>query len=206
MAARILRVPFLFYEGIPARVRSCLGRLPSLLAAGRGLGHYRNRLNLYRLAGIAAGSGGRCGVLITELLARIPDAAMPTTTAGAIIFVIITVVGLFVWLVRHVLTVTIPDLTRTFNDTNTAERRLCAEQFALINGAISALAVVVREGHVEQVSDLKSHMTAEIQKYRHDIYDKIHAAVLTREAYARMKEREAEREAEERARQEEGRK
>lgn len=148
------------------------------------------------------------------LLAQVPEVlpATPTTIIGAFITVSLSLVGLLVWVLRHVFLTTIPSIVgeqkaqRESNDANqaaqrvsneknlaivieafkaegAAERKQCADQSASTNSAILALAVDAREGRETALATVREHVTKEAAAYRHDLYDKLNEAVMGRELY-----------------------
>lgn len=123
------------------------------------------------------------------LLAEAQEASASAAADHSALVVCVVVLGallavkliLIIFLVRHLFVRTIPDLIVTFDKTNAAERALCGEQFTLISAAIGGLTAALQRDRAELVSGINAHTTDQIGKYRHEMYDQIHAAILRRD-------------------------
>lgn len=138
------------------------------------------------------------------------EPVMPTTVTGGFIAISMMLVGLVVWLMRHVFLTTIPGILaemaaaretytseaakarETFTETNADERRLCAEQFALVNAGMSALAQVGVVDRQAIVAEINQHVTESAVAYRHELNNVIQQAVLGKELYLAQKSKEIE--------------
>src|SRR5437667_5765789 len=147
------------------------------------------------------------------------EMATPTTIVGAFIFVALCLVGLVGWILKHLFLTTIPgliqtaetkhqalveevkaqreshetiigQLCKTFEVTNAAERKMCADETALLNTSMASLTGAIREREEQIVARVNEHTTDSAGKYRHDIYDQIHAAIMRRSVEGAKQERE----------------
>lgn len=117
---------------------------------------------------------------------------LPTTLLGTFIFVVVVLVGLVGWIMRHVFLTTIPAMQAAAKESQEQERKLCTEQFGLLGAHVTALTAAVATGDKEVIASINAHTTEQCTKYRHDVYDKIHEAVLGRDLYlATKKSKEA---------------
>ena len=142
--------------------------------------------------------------------------ATPTTIIGAFIFVCLSLVGLMGWLLRHLFVTTIPaivadqkeqreaheadqkaqretseasltEVCEAFKQESQAERKLCAEQFTLVNASLAALTAVINQDRSAIVAQINQHTTEAMAQYRHDLYDKMNEIALGKEIAALQK-------------------
>lgn len=71
------------------------------------------------------------------------------------------------------------------------ERKLCTQQFALVNTALAGLTAVVGQERPLIVAELSQKITEAVSAYRHEQSDKLEQAVFGRELYLEKKKREA---------------
>lgn len=131
------------------------------------------------------------------MLFGVESTATPTTIIGAFIAVSMSLVALVGWIMRHVFMTTIPSIVEDSKQAreaakaaSDAERKLCAEQFNLINTSLVGLTTAMASNGSNIVNAVTEHTTKAMADYRHDIYDKINEAVLTREVHLARKAQE----------------
>lgn len=134
---------------------------------------------------------------MAEFLAQVPDVPTPTTIMGAFITVAIGLLGLVVWMMRHVFLTTIPSIIAS-SETKFAglladqkEQRESHERTqAAATAAIVSLTNGLREERELIVAEIKANTKDEMSKYRHEQAETLNRAVLGRELYLLQKSRE----------------
>jgi hypothetical protein len=132
-------------------------------------------------------------------------AATPTTIVGAFIFVAVSLVLLIGWILKHLFMTTIPGvladakeqrechertvdaIVSSARTEQAAERALCEKRAALTDAAVAALTTATSRASDEMTRAINDHTTEQATKYRHDLYDAINRAVLTRDLYIAQK-------------------
>ncbi len=127
--------------------------------------------------------------------------APPTTVTAALITLSVSLLGVVVWVVRHVFVTTIPgilasqqeerkanqaimeEVCTTFKSEAAEERKSRDQNFTLVNSSLVALASSSAADGKQQVAEINRHVSEEIAKYRHEQRDIIHQAVLQRDLY-----------------------
>src|SRR4051812_15996434 len=130
------------------------------------------------------------------MLADVDLAATPTTIVGAFIFVALSLVALIGWILKHLFITTIPGIlsdqkaqrecyeeqqaqqreahekalnaiVSSFRAETSDERRLCAEQFTLVNTTLAGLTSAVNQEGGRIIAAINAHTTEQMGAYRH---------------------------------------
>jgi len=135
------------------------------------------------------------------------EIATPTTITGAFIFISVLLVGVIVWILKHVFMTTIPSIVaelkseRESNESNinkicenfkidmAAERKMCAEQNAEVSRILTALIASTAQGQQASMAEINRHTTEQVSAYRHEMRDDIQQAVLGREVFLEQQKR-----------------
>lgn len=106
-----------------------------------------------------------------SLIAQAGEISTPTTITGTVICVCVSLVGLFAWLVRHLLTDTIPKQQQQFFENSHANRVLFASEMKEVRDTFSAEAKAQRDGCAADANELRE-LFAEQIKYEREASDR----------------------------------